>query len=96
MTDLSSWRHDRDHILTLQNAHADRIEAQYQDDARAHPEHVDIRTVADVRTFYSAKSGGFHNRAILTGDETPLHLERSGFKLADNSLMLCRQPVPLN
>ena len=69
MTDPTGWRHVRDNVCMLQNAHADRIEAEFRDNARFNAEHVDIKRFGEVRTFYS-KDAGFHQRAILSGDET--------------------------
>jgi len=64
-------------ILRIQNAHSDHIAAEFRDAARrpGNPDEVDVRDVAGVRTFY-CKSAGFHNRAILTGNETPEQLDQ--------------------
>ncbi len=71
MTDRTIWRHDRDNIRMLHNAHADHIEAKYREflSMPGNPMNVETKRFGQTRTFY-AKGDRFENRAIFSGNET--------------------------
>ncbi|MDP6776223.1 MAG: hypothetical protein QGI83_05620 [Candidatus Latescibacteria bacterium] len=76
MTDADHWRHETDTIRQIQHAHAAHIESEYRDWAKSPGrDDPDIRIVSGVQTYCRGGMETFHNRAILTGDESAEQLD---------------------
>lgn len=70
------WLHDAAHVRSLQNAHADHIEAMYNGLALqpGNPDQIRIQRFGETRTF-QASGERFTNRIILTGNEKQADLD---------------------
>jgi hypothetical protein len=88
MTEPNGWRHDRDHVRLLQQAHADHIEAIYRGLASRpdDPDGAEVRAFGATRVFTTRKNR-LENRAIFTGyergedfDEVFRHFDERGVR----------------
>ena len=70
MNESSVWRHDRDHVRMLQQAHADHIETIYRGLGRRtrDPDGAELRAFGSTRVFATGENR-LENRAIFTGNE---------------------------